>query len=731
MKSGLLILWMLLNYSSYVYSQQSYGYLKRYPPATYKAGPFVYHLVIDQQNIIYFATNQGLVEYDGERWRIIDGSKYADVRYVALAPDSTLYFAANNDFGYIDTDSTGNLLYQSLAGRLNKKKTELGEMWQVQFVNDNVYFQSYDGIFKWDNNKIEIIHLKESYIFNIDDRIFGSSLTTLKFGPIEGDSIIPVKNYKIIDDIVYQVFRSGPEKYMIATSENGLYWYNTRLNEISKFECEADRYIIENFFFDGIRLDDNNLVFGTWEGGVILINREGEIRKKIDKSSGLLADMVYHMAVGNDDNLWLATSDGIAKLDVDSLGIFFKNSFDTDEDQVIIREVVVNEEEDVYHNWYQKPSDYATSLSFAFSPDVLAFYYSCPDFAGENAEYAVLLEGFEDTWSSWSGEFKKEYTRLKEGEYTFRVRARDSVGRTAKEATLHFVINTPWYESPVRYIFALLLIGAIAIGFVKYRTNRLKKLNVYLETSIENRTKDLIQQQKRLKKINTELLNSNNELDSFVYHTSHDLKAPLKSILGLISLSQNETDNNKNLELYLEMMEKSIHKLEEFISSVIEYSLNVKADIDHNEINFEEIIDESLEQLKEYRNLKEIEIQRNIKINKPFYSDPKRLKIIFNNLITNAVKYHDFTKKHLFVKIIIIQENNHVNIRVEDNGKGIDPKFHEKIFEMFFRASEKSTGSGLGLYIVKQTISKLNGTILLKSEYGTGTTFIIDLPNLS
>ena len=226
-------------------------------------------------------------------------------------------------------------------------------------------------------------------------------------------------------------------------------------------------------------------------------------------------------------------------------------------------------------------------------------------------------------------------------------------------------------------------------------------------------------------------MNSNNELDSFVYHTSHDLKAPLKSILGLISLSQNETDNNKNLELYLEMMEKSIHKLEEFISSVIEYSLHVKADIDHNEINFEELIDESLEKLKDYRNLKEIEIQRNIKINKPFYSDPKRLKIIFNNLITNAVKYHDFTKKHLFVKIIIIQENNHVNIRVEDNGKGIDPKFHEKIFEMFFRASEKSTGSCLGLYIFKQTISKLNGTILMKSEYGTGTTFIIDLQILS
>ena len=387
--------------------------------------------------------------------------------------------------------------------------------------------------------------------------------------------------------------------YHIANSEVGLVWYNTRLNEISKFECEADRYIIENYFFDGIRLEDNNLIFGTWEGGVILINRKGEILKKIDKSTGLPADMVYHMAVGNDDNLWLATSDGIAKLDVDSLNIFFKNSFDTNEDQVIIREVVVNKKEDVYHNWYKKQSDYTTPLTFGYSPDVIAFYYSCPDFAGEDAEYAVLLEGFDDSWSSWSGESKKEYTRLSKGEYTFRVKARDFMGRTAKETSMHFAINIPWYNTSVRFILPLLLFGVIVIGFVKYRNNRLQKLNAYLEATVENRTLDLLQQQNRLKKINAELLNSNNELDSFVYHTSHDLKAPLKSILGLISLSKNETDNKNNMEMYLEMMEKSVHKLEEFISSVIKYSPNLKSDIHQTELHFDDTIYESLKQLNE------------------------------------------------------------------------------------------------------------------------------------
>ncbi len=730
MRIGVL-LGILIGYSSYAYSQQSVGYLKRYPPAAYQAGSSVYHLEIDSHDLIYFATNQGLVEYDGERWQIITGSEYADIRYIDQGPDSILYFAGNNDFGYVDIDSSGNLLYYSLADFLKLEKTKLGEMWQVQFVNDNIYFQSYNGIYKWDKNKIEIINLKDSYIFNIENRLYGASFATLKFGPIEGDSINPVKNYQLLNDAVFQVFRSGPETYLIATSENGLFWYDTRMNEISKFECEADKYLIDNYFFDGIRLDDNNLVFGTWEGGIILINHEGEILKKIDKSSGLLADMVYHLAVGDDDNLWLATSDGIAKLDVDSLHIYFKNSFDTSDDQVFIREVVVSEDEDVFHTWYQKPADYETTLSFGFSPDILAFYYACPDFAGENAEYSVLLEGLEESWSSWSGESKKEYTRLSEGNYTFRVKARDLIGRTAKEARMHFTINTPWYETPVRYIFALLLIGVTAIGFVKYRTNRLQKLNAHLEATVENRTRDLLQQQERLKTTNAELLNSNNELDSFVYHTSHDLKAPLKSILGLISLSKNEIDNNNDMELYLEMMEKSIHKLEEFISSIIEYSLNIKAEIDHIEVDFDEIIDESLEQLNEYRNLKDIDIQRSIKINYPFYSDPKRLKIIFNNLITNAVKYHDFTKERPFVKINIVQENNHVNIRLEDNGRGIDSKFHEKIFEMFFRASETSTGSGLGLYIVRQTINKLNGHISMESEYGTGTTFIINLPNLS
>src|SRR5690606_22991173 len=99
------------------------------------------------------------------------------------------------------------------------------------------------------------------------------------------------------------------------------------------------------------------------------------------------------------------------------------------------------------------------------------------------------------------------------------------------------------------------------------------------------------------------------------------------------------------------------------------------------------------------------------------------------NLMSNAIKYHSLEQPDPFLKIRISTSERGAKIEIEDNGSGIEPSYHQKIFEMFFRASEKSFGSGLGLYIVKQVIDRLNGTISLKSEVNYGTIFTITLPN--
>jgi len=118
----------------------------------------------------------------------------------------------------------------------------------------------------------------------------------------------------------------------------------------------------------------------------------------------------------------------------------------------------------------------------------------------------------------------------------------------------------------------------------------------------------------------------------------------------------------------------------------------------------------------------------NIRQDGDFYSSPTRLDIIFNNLLSNAIKYADLKKDQPFIEIDIQSTPAEAQITVRDNGEGIPGEATAKIFDMFFRASGKGSGSGLGLYIVKEAIQKLRGTINVQSELGKGTEFVVRIP---
>ena len=113
----------------------------------------------------------------------------------------------------------------------------------------------------------------------------------------------------------------------------------------------------------------------------------------------------------------------------------------------------------------------------------------------------------------------------------------------------------------------------------------------------------------------------------------------------------------------------------------------------------------------------------------PFYSDPYRLSVILNNLISNAIKYHDPVKDTPMIRITGEIQKNNVTLSFEDNGIGIEERYQPKVFEMFFRATEKNKGAGLGLYIVKEAVDKLKGEVKIESVIGKGTCFRITIPN--
>lgn len=231
---------------------------------------------------------------------------------------------------------------------------------------------------------------------------------------------------------------------------------------------------------------------------------------------------------------------------------------------------------------------------------------------------------------------------------------------------------------------------------------------------------NLISANEMLKKINS-------ELDKFVYSASHDLRAPLKSLLGLIRLIELEKEQNNSV--HLEHMRSSILKLDNFIGDIIDYSRNARLEATSELIDFNELLEESFQHFKYVPFAERIKKIVNLDNQVPFYTDKIRLQIVFNNLISNAINYHNPIEPHPFIKVEVNTTVQNSCIKVQDNGVGIDDEQIEKIFNMFYRGSSNSTGSGLGLYIVKEILDKLDGSIQVSSKRSNGTTFTLTIPN--
>jgi signal transduction histidine kinase len=264
----------------------------------------------------------------------------------------------------------------------------------------------------------------------------------------------------------------------------------------------------------------------------------------------------------------------------------------------------------------------------------------------------------------------------------------------------------------------------------------LKSNLVRLSSAVQNalRQRELQEQRKNaeaeLRIQNEELVKINQEMDSFIYSVSHNLRAPLMSVLGLVDLaSREDIDRGSYFQDYFSMMNNSIAKLDDTLKEILDYARNSRQQIVHQKIDFRKTIEESLERLKYLEGFDAMQSNITIKADGAFYSDEYRITVIMNNLISNAINYRDHAKDVCILNIGVLITKEKALVSVEDNGIGIPEEYRPKIFNMFFRGTVKSKGAGLGLYIVRETISKLNGRIAIHSDYGKGTTVELELPN--
>lgn len=228
-------------------------------------------------------------------------------------------------------------------------------------------------------------------------------------------------------------------------------------------------------------------------------------------------------------------------------------------------------------------------------------------------------------------------------------------------------------------------------------------------------------------KVEEELKIRNAELDNFVYKVSHDLRAPLSSILGLVNLAK-LPGNTDDLQEYIDIIGGKVEHLDHFIGDVLSHSKNLKMEVTISKVDFNSVIDRTFNDLNYLQGASEI--RKSIRIEGiDFYSDPWRISEIFRNLISNAIKYRQTHGVQSEVSIRVHVDHLRAEINFSDNGIGIDEQNLAKIFEMFYRATEQSDGSGIGLYIVKNAVDKLGGQITVSSRLRQGTRFNIILPN--
>lgn len=251
---------------------------------------------------------------------------------------------------------------------------------------------------------------------------------------------------------------------------------------------------------------------------------------------------------------------------------------------------------------------------------------------------------------------------------------------------------------------------------VKERTEELSKANEHLQLTLETN------------KLQTEIIEHNNaELDSFFYRISHDLKGPISSALGLTLLAQLDVKDKLALE-YFEKQQTQLERLSKIIKGLVKLTKLNDAELQTKMIDFDRMISECILSFNSFANFQKVSFRKEIDPGIEFYSEWTLLNGILQNLIENSIKYA--CENDPYVRIIIRQDAGWITMHVEDNGQGIPAEHQERIFEMFFRATENENGSGLGLYILKRSVDRLKGTIDIKSEVGVGSTFTVRLPSM-
>lgn len=406
--------------------------------------------------------------------------------------------------------------------------------------------------------------------------------------------------------------------------------------------------------------------------------------------------------------------------------------------------------------------------SITLQPDqnVFSLEFACLEFNfPKKNKYRYYLENFDKAWNDANTSRMATYTDLPPGEYILKVSVSNRSGQWNENAARIKIIIIPrWYERLETRIAAAIVLIILTVFIVHFRTKLLLRQKLKLEQLVRARTNLVESQKLEIKDKNAKLeqayeevhstneelqrINSNLEklvenrtaeltrtikkltetdkgLDTFLYRSSHDLRGPIATILGLSRLGKTQ-QNIDELNLYFKNIEKTSTRMLRLLKRLDETSSLFRVQRTLEVIRVDDIIQSIKTSIEELNINNVVNIEFENKIGESFTGDAALLKCIISNLMENSIIFRG--DNNPYAKCVLSVEDKQLVIKVIDNGTGIPPAALDRISNMFYRGSEKSIGNGLGLFMVKKALEILEGTMEINSEPDVMTTVTVKIP---
>ena len=317
--------------------------------------------------------------------------------------------------------------------------------------------------------------------------------------------------------------------------------------------------------------------------------------------------------------------------------------------------------------------------------------------------YAYKLDGFDSGWHEVGNNTDATYTNLAPGTYTFRVKGTNNDGIwSSDEASIKIVVHPPfWWSMPARFIYLLLLVAA---AFLLYRYLIIRDRQRHEEEAAKIRMR-------------------------FFTMIAHEIRTPVSLIIGpLEKLGKTTASLSDSERNSLNIINRNANRLLDLVNQLLDFnkvesqSMVVRFSV-YNISNMLHAVAERFETNFSQNNIK-FDVEYPDK-HLTAVIDKESITKVVSNLLTNARKY---TRDYVRLSCYVTPDDSHFVIEVEDNGMGIDPKDHERIFRAFYQAADNKPGTGIGLSIVKNIVEQHHGTIAVKSSLGQGAKFTVTLP---